>query len=60
MWELVKAGGWLMAPIILASIASPAICFERAWALRSSRVSPPNLLAEVWTMIRNKQLTPSV
>ncbi len=56
MWELVKAGGWLMAPIILASIASLAICFERAWALRSSRVSPPNLLAEVWTMIRNKQL----
>lgn len=56
VWELVKAGGWLMAPIIVASIVALAICIERGWALRSRRVAPPELLPEVWSWIRNNQL----
>jgi biopolymer transport protein ExbB len=56
VWELVKAGGWLMAPIIVASIVALAICIERGWALRSRRVAPPELLPEVWNWIRNNQL----
>ena len=56
MWELVKSGGLLMLPILIASVLAMAICFERAWALRASRVAPPNLLAEVWGWIKNKQL----
>ena len=56
MWELVKSGGLLMLPLLLASVLALAISLERAWALRSSRVAPPNLLAEVWGWIRNKQL----
>lgn len=58
MWELVKAGGWLMMPIMVASILALGICLERAWALRSSRVAPSGLLPEVWNWIRNNQLTP--
>lgn len=56
MWELIKAGGWLMAPIVLASTLALAICLERAWTLRTSRVAPPDLLARVWQWIRANQL----
>ena len=56
MWELVKSGGLLMLPILIASVLAMAICFERAWTLRASRVAPPNLLAEVWGWIKNNQL----
>ncbi|SDS47590.1 MotA/TolQ/ExbB proton channel family protein [Pseudomonas oryzae] len=56
MWELVKAGGWLMLPIILCSIAALGISAERLWTLRPSRVTPPNLLGQVWRWIQDKQL----
>ncbi len=56
MWELVKAGGWLMMPIMVAAVLALGICIERGWALRSRRVAPPDLLPEVWNWIRNKQL----
>lgn len=56
MWELIKAGGWLMLPIVVASMLAVAIVLERAWALRSSRVAPPDLLARVWQWIRNNEL----
>lgn len=56
MWELIKSGGWLMLPILLASMLALAISLERAWTLRSSRVAPPDLLARVWQWIRSGQL----
>jgi biopolymer transport protein ExbB len=56
MWELIKAGGWLMLPILLASILALAISLERAWSLRIARVAPPDLLARVWQWIKSGQL----
>lgn len=56
MWELVKAGGIMMLPIILCSVVALAIIAERLWTLRASRIAPPDLLGEVWQMIRNGQL----
>lgn len=56
MWELIKAGGLLMLPIVVASMLAVAIVLERAWTLRSSRVAPPDLLARVWQWIRNNEL----
>jgi biopolymer transport protein ExbB len=56
VWELIKTGGWLMLPILLASTLALAISLERAWTLRTSRVAPPDLLARVWQWIRNNQL----
>tara|TARA_B100001059_G_C17773985_1_gene550125 strand:- start:643 stop:1275 length:633 start_codon:yes stop_codon:yes gene_type:complete len=56
VWELVKAGGWMMLPIILCSIAAAAIIAERLWTLRPSRVKPGNLLATVWGWIKAKKL----
>lgn len=56
MFELVQAGGWLMVPIILCSVISAAICVERIWTLRSEQVAPRNLLAQVWTWIKNNEM----
>ncbi len=56
MWELVKAGGWMMLPIILCSIAAAGIIAERLWTLRPSRITPPNLLGQVWKWIKEKKL----
>lgn len=56
MWEMIKAGGWLMLPIVVASIVALAISLERMWSLRMARVAPPDLLAQVWQWIKNKQL----
>ena len=48
MLELIKAGGWLMWPIILCSIISLAIITERFWSLRKKRIAPRNLVAQVY------------
>lgn len=58
MWELIKSGGWIMLPIVLCSIIAVAIVIERLWTLRASRVSPPNLLAQVWQWVQDKQMNP--
>lgn len=56
MFELVQAGGWLMIPILLCSVISAAICVERFWTLRADQVAPRNLLAQVWTWIKNNEM----
>ena len=56
MWELIKAGGWLVAPIVVASVLALAISLERAWSLRTDKIAPPDLLAQVWKWIKSNQL----
>jgi len=46
--ELVKAGGWLMLPIIACSVIALAIIAERLWSLQMRRVIPKHLVAQVW------------
>lgn len=48
MLELFKAGGFLMWPILICSIFSLAIVAERFWSLRSNRLIPKHLVAQVW------------
>lgn len=57
MLEIVRAGGWLMLPIILCSIGAAAIILERLWTLKQDRVVPRNLTAEVWQLVKSNQLT---
>ena len=57
MLELVKAGGWLMLPIIACSIIAVAIIAERLWSLRLGRVLPKNLVSQVWRWEKINQLT---
>ncbi|MEM8499056.1 MAG: MotA/TolQ/ExbB proton channel family protein [Pseudomonadota bacterium] len=56
MFELVKQGGWLMLPIISCSVIALAITIERLLALNPNKIAPKNLLAEVWTWIKNSQI----
>ncbi|MBL6690708.1 MAG: MotA/TolQ/ExbB proton channel family protein [Pseudomonadales bacterium] len=56
MFELVQAGGWLMIPILLCSVIAAAISVERFWTLRADQVAPRNLLAQVWTWIKNNEM----
>jgi biopolymer transport protein ExbB len=56
MFELVKAGGWVMWPIILCSIAAMAIIGERFWSLQKKAVSPPNLVPQVQQWLLRKEL----
>ncbi len=56
MLEFVLAGGWLMVPIILCSIAALAIIGERFWALQSEKIAPANLVAGVWKLHQHGKL----
>lgn len=54
MFEIVKAGGWVMVPILLCSIVAFAIVAERFWTLQKKKVIPPNLVASVWNRVKNQ------
>ena len=58
MLELIKAGGWVMVPILLLGVLALAIIIERFWSLRSKEVLPPGLGAEVREWARGRQLDP--
>ena len=57
MLELVKAGGWLMWPIMACSVIAMAIVVERLWLYRKRRVLPANLVAQIWQLHQKNQLT---
>lgn len=56
MFDILSAGGWLMIPIVLCSIAVIAIAGERYWTLNPTKVAPRHLLAQVWSWLKNNQL----
>lgn len=58
MLEIVQSGGWLMVPILLCSIIAAAISVERLWTLQRSRITPKNLLAQVWGALKNNEMDP--
>lgn len=57
MLEIVKAGGWVMIPIILCSVIATAIIAERFWTLRRRRIAPDNLVVQIWSAARSGALT---
>ena len=59
MLELIKAGGWVMAPLILLGVLATAIIIERFWSLRRKEVIPPGLGEEVREWARGRQLDPT-
>ena len=59
MFELVRAGGFLMFPILLCSVIAMAIVIERFWALRRRSVCPPNLVSDIWQWAQYGQLDAS-
>jgi biopolymer transport protein ExbB len=57
MFEIVKAGGPVMVPLILCSILAVAITLERLWTLRGQRVVPEELTDKVWRWVENRSLS---
>ncbi len=56
MFEIVRAGGWLMLPLLLCSVIAVAIIIERLWTLRRRRVLPDDLTVKVWEWAHNRKL----
>ncbi len=56
MFELIKAGGVIMWPIIICSVLAMAITLERLWAYRRKRVVPEHLLPQIWKLYKKGKL----
>ncbi|NOT12609.1 MAG: MotA/TolQ/ExbB proton channel family protein [Methylococcaceae bacterium] len=56
MFEIIKSGGWMMFPIMMCSIGAMGIVVERFWSLQKKKILPPELLAQVWKLYREKKL----
>jgi len=56
VFEMVQAGGWLMLPIILASVIAFAIIGERFWSLQHKRIAPRHLVGQVWQWHKSETL----
>lgn len=56
MQSIIVAGGWLMLPLVLCSIAVIAISIERYWTLNPKKIAPKHQLAQVWSWIKNNQV----
>ena len=60
MWEIVRAGGPFMWPIIICSIALVGIVLERLWTLQRKRVLPQELIKKVSQLAESNQVNPKV
>ncbi len=56
MFELLRAGGYLIWPILLCSVAALAIILERGLALRPRHVAPGGLLEQIQDDLRMGRL----
>jgi len=59
VWELVKAGGWPMVPLLLLGVLALAIVLERFWSLRRNEVLPPGLGQDVRNWAARGKLDPA-
>ncbi len=52
MFELLKAGGFLIWPILLCSVIALAIVIERFSSLKKKNVSPPEIIERIGELFR--------
>ncbi len=60
LFSIIQAAGWPIWPLLLCSVAALALVIERFSSLRTSRVAPPNLMAEVVGVMRTTLPTTEV
>ncbi len=56
MLEFFRAGGWIMLPLFICVIIASAIIAERFWSLQTKRISPPELITQIWQWLRYNQV----
>ena len=56
MFEIVKAGGVIMVPLLACSIIAAAIILERLWTLQQRRVLPAEITDKVWRWVEQGQI----
>ncbi|MFW5451143.1 MAG: MotA/TolQ/ExbB proton channel family protein, partial [Methylophagaceae bacterium] len=56
MLEFFRAGGWIMFPLFICVIIASAIIAERFWSLQTKRISPPELITQIWQWLRYNQV----
>ena len=59
-WAFIQQGGALMIPIIVASMISLIVFFERLWSLRSARVIPHDFVTLVISKSQSNQIAEAV
>ncbi len=58
MFEIISAGGWLMLPLVLSSVAVLAVSLERAWTFSSKQIAPKTLSSDIWSVYsKQRKLT---
>ena len=60
MFEIIKAAGWPIWPLLLASIIAVALIIERSVTLRESKIVPPTLLDQVLNVYTRQGVNPEV
>jgi biopolymer transport protein ExbB len=55
--NIFVAGGWLMFPLALCSVAVIAISAERYWTLNPNKIAPRNQLGDVWAQIQTNKMS---
>jgi biopolymer transport protein ExbB len=54
VWDILKAAGWPIYPLLIASIIAVALIIERLIVLRKSKVIPSQVLNEVLSLYKGR------
>lgn len=58
--SVIMKGGWLMLPIILASIVAIAIFIDRIIVIRKSKLNVPSFMVKIRNMLKKKDIKGAV
>jgi biopolymer transport protein ExbB len=60
LFDIIKAAGWPIWPLLLASVIAVALIIERSVTLRESKIVPPTLLDQVLSLYTRQGVNPEV
>jgi biopolymer transport protein ExbB len=60
LFEIIKAAGWPIWPLLLASIIAVALIIERSISLRHRKIIPPTLLEQVVSVYQRQGVSDDV
>jgi biopolymer transport protein ExbB len=60
LFEIIKAAGWPIWPLLLTSIIAVALIIERSVTLREGKIVPPTLLDQVLSVYTRQGVNPEI